>query len=98
MRADPSRLTAIEHKMLLEDLSSSSTQIEDLLEHIVCGQSTLVELVNLLGPFAQCEAQGDVQLPLWKFFYTERGFELSDPQVLSVAIDVKGCVSVFALV
>jgi len=54
--------------------------------------------VNLLGPFAQCEAQGDVQLPLWKFFYTERGFELSDPQVLSVAIDVKGCVSDFALV
>lgn len=99
MQVNADRLmSTLEHKMLLEAFSTNSTQIEEQVESIVCGQSTLDELENLLGPFERCETRGDVKLLLWQFMYTEPGLGLSDPQILTVAIDGKGCVSDFALV
>ncbi|HEK1688874.1 MULTISPECIES: hypothetical protein [Pseudomonas] len=99
MQTDSNRLmTALEHKMLLENFNISSTQVEEQLKYIVCGQSTSCELERLLGPYENCESRGDLRLLRWAFVYTEGGLGLSDPQVLTVAIDAKGCVTDFALV
>lgn len=99
MQVNANRLMSnLERKLLLEAFSSCSTQIEEQVKSIVCGQSTLGELEDLLGPFERCETQGDVRLLRWQFRYTEPGLGLSDPQILTVAIDGKGCVSDFALV
>lgn len=84
--------------MLLEDFSSRSTQAEDQLKNVVRGQSTLIELEHLLGPAEVCGIWDDVRLFQWQFVYTEMGFALSDPQVLTVAIDGKGYITDFALV
>ncbi|WP_448197096.1 hypothetical protein [Pseudomonas putida] len=99
MQTDSNRLmTALEHKMLLEHFSISATRIEEQLKYIVCGQSTSSELEVLLGPYENCESRGDLRLLRWVFVYTEGALGLSDPQVLTVAIDAKGCVTDFALV
>ncbi|MFJ4111974.1 MULTISPECIES: hypothetical protein [Pseudomonas] len=99
MQTDSNRLmTALERKMLLESFSISATQIEEQLKYIVCGHSTSAELERLLGPYEDCESRGDLRLLRWAFVYTEEGLGLSDPQVLTVAIDAKGCVTDFALV
>lgn len=99
MQADSNRLVSfLEHQMLLEDFSSRSTQAEDQLKNVVRGQSTLIELEHLLGPSEVCGIWGDVRLFRWQFVYTEMGFALSDPQVLTVAIDGNGYITDFALV
>ncbi|AGZ35466.1 hypothetical protein C4Q28_13350 [Pseudomonas sp. SWI6] len=99
MQTDSIRLMSdLEQQMLLEELSSNATQVEEQLKFVVCGQSTLSELESLLGPFEQCEVLGDMKLLRWRFVYTEGGLALSDPQVLTVAIDQKDCITDFALV
>lgn len=99
MRADSYRLlNVLEHQMLLEDCSSSSTPVEEQLKLVIRGQSTLSELERLFGPSEKCETWGDVRLLRWQFAYTELDLALGDPQVLTVAIDGNGRITDFALV
>jgi hypothetical protein len=91
-------MSVLEHKMLLEDISSSATHIEDQLKYIVCGQSTADELENLFGLPYRREKRAEVRLHCWRFAYAGRGLGYSDPQVLTVVISEKGCVTDFALV
>ncbi|WP_343594877.1 hypothetical protein [Pseudomonas sp.] len=84
--------------MLLEDISSSSTPVEEQLKLVVRGQSTLSDIERLFGPSEECETRGEVRLLRWQFAYTELDLALGDPQVLTVAIDGNGRITDFALV